>query len=91
MDARAALLEAIAGTGNSLREENHVFVLIAGDLTSRQRDVLVHQHSDFRSRSNQSKVELASQLEMWTRGDRGFAAIIIGSLNAERFTLDCRH
>jgi hypothetical protein len=45
---KTALQEAIAGTGYSLREEDNVFVIVAGDLTPRQRQLLTHEWSGFK-------------------------------------------
>jgi hypothetical protein len=91
VDTKSALLEAIAGTGYSLREEDNVFVLVAGDLTSRQRLVLTHEYSGFRSGSDETMVELGAELTMWIRTEidheNGFAGSILGSTNDERFTL----
>ncbi len=46
-DAKSALLKAIEGTGYSIKNENHVVILIASDLTPHQEDLLVHQYSNF--------------------------------------------
>jgi hypothetical protein len=90
VDTRFALLEAIAGTGYSLRESNQVLVLVAGDLTSRQQQMLDHEYPDFKSGSQQTMVELGVQLTMWMRaeidGEAGFAGSILGATNDERFT-----
>ena len=48
VDARSALLEAIEGTGYTIRDEDNVMVLIAGDLTSHQRDLLAHEYDGFK-------------------------------------------
>jgi hypothetical protein len=90
VDTRSALLEAIAGTGYSLRASNGVFALIAGDLTSRQQQVLDHEYPDFRSDPHQTMVQLGVQLTMWMSeidGASGFAVSILGATNDERFTL----
>jgi hypothetical protein len=90
VDTRSALLEAIAGTGYSLKASNGVFVLIAGDLTSRQQQVLDHEYPDFKSEPHQTMVELGVQLTMWMLteidGVTGFAGSILGATNDERFT-----
>jgi hypothetical protein len=90
LDGRSALLEAIAGTGYSLKTSNGVSVLIAGDLTSRQQRVLDHEYADFRSDPHQTMVGLGVQLTMWMRteidGASGFAGSILGATNDERFT-----
>jgi hypothetical protein len=91
VDAKSALLEAIAGTGYSLREENNVFVLVAGDPTSRQRQLLNHEFSEFKSGSDQTMAMLGTDLTMWIRAavdhETGFGGSILGSTNDERFTL----
>jgi hypothetical protein len=91
VDAKSALLEAIAGTGYSLREEDNVFVLVAGDLTSRQRQLLTHECSGFKSGSGETMVKLGFELTMWIRmevdHETGFGGSILGSTNDERFTL----
>lgn len=91
VDTRSALLEAIAGTGYSLREENHVFLLIAGDLTPRQSQLLNHECSGFKSGSDQTMVMLGADLTMWIRmgvdHETGFGGSILGSTDDERFTL----
>lgn len=90
VDIRSALQEAIAGTGYSLKKSNQVFVLIAGDLTSRQRQVLDHEYPDFKSGSDQTMVELGVQLTMWMRTEidheAGFGGSILSATNDERFT-----
>jgi len=91
VDTKSALLEAIAGTGYSLREEDNVLVLVAGDLTSRQRKLLTHEYSGFRSGSDETMVELGAALTMWIRmevdHETGFGGSILGSTNDERLTL----
>jgi len=90
VDTRSALLEAIAGTGYSLREEDNVFVLMAGDLTSRQRQLLTHECSGFKSGPDQTMVMLGAGLTMWIRTEvdqeSGIAGSILSSTNDERFT-----
>jgi hypothetical protein len=91
VDARVALLKAIEGTGYSLKDEEHVTVLIAGDVTSRQEELLMHRYSNFES-SNQTMVEMGANLTGWmlVEVDRaeGYGGSIPGSTNDERFTLD---
>jgi hypothetical protein len=91
VDARFALLEAIQGTGYSLNEENHVLVLIAGDLTPRQERLLTQPYSDFKPGSNNTMVGLGVLLTTWMRATidpmAGFGGSILGSANDERFTL----
>jgi hypothetical protein len=91
VDTKAALLEAIAGTGYSLKEEDNVFVLVAGDLTFRQRQLLSHEFSEFRSGSGETMVKLGTELTMWIKTEidheDGFGGSILSSTNDERFTL----
>jgi hypothetical protein len=68
VDARSALLDALRDTDYTIREENGVLVLMAGDMTGRQWDLLTHQYSDFKSESNSTMVELGVGLTMWMRG-----------------------
>lgn len=94
VDARSAIQTAIQGTGYTLRDENPVFVLIAGDLTDRQMDLLTRSYSDFRPGPNSTMVELGAALSMWMEASLdlgfGFGGSILGSTNDERFTLgDC--
>ena len=92
VDARSALLDALRDTDYTIKEENLVFVLTAGDLTARQRDLLAHLYSDFKSESNSTMVELGVSLTMWMRAaidpQRGSMASIGGSTNDEHFTLE---
>jgi hypothetical protein len=94
LDARSALQEAIQGTGYTLRDENSVLVLIAGDLTDRQMDLLTRTYSDFRPEPNSTMVELGAALSVWMEASlgsgSGFVVGIASSTNDERFTLgDC--
>ncbi len=91
VDAKSALLEAIAGTGYSLNESNNVLVLIAGDLNPRQRMVLDHVYEDFKPGPDETMVMLGSQLTMWMQAELdhvpGFGGSILDSPDDERFTL----
>jgi hypothetical protein len=49
VDARSALLDALRDTDYTITEENGVLVLMAGDMTARQRALLTYQYSDFKS------------------------------------------
>jgi len=94
VDARSALQAAVQGTGYTLRDQNSVLVLIAGDLTARQMDLLTRSYSDFRAGPGGTMVELGAGLSMWMEAslDRsdGFGGSIMYSTNDERFTLgDC--
>jgi hypothetical protein len=92
VNARFALLEAIAGTGYSLREENHVMVLTASDVTIRQERLLMHEYSGFAAGTSSTMVELGASLTMWMRAaidpGIGFGSSILSSTNDERFTVD---
>jgi hypothetical protein len=57
VDAKSALLEAVTGTGYTVSESDDGFVLTAGDLTSRQSQVLRQKLVDFRAGSNVTMVE----------------------------------
>ncbi len=92
VDARVALRKAIEGTGYTLKEENHVLVLTAGDLSPRQKDLLFHRYADFVPGKNQTMFELGFFLSISMRQavdpKPGYAANILSSLNDERFTLE---
>jgi hypothetical protein len=92
VDARFALLEAIRGTDYSLEEENPVMVLMAGDLTPRQREPLTFSFSGFRPGSNRTMVELGVFLTERMRAaidpDHGFGGSVGSSTNDERFTME---
>ncbi|MFZ0662570.1 MAG: hypothetical protein WAM66_07760 [Acidobacteriaceae bacterium] len=91
VDARSALQMAIRDTGYTLDEESGVMVLIAGDLTARQQDLLTYPYSDFGPVSNQTMVELGAMLTGWMLADvdyaNGYVGSILGSTNDERFSL----
>jgi hypothetical protein len=91
VDARAALLEAIRGTGYSLKEDSGVFEIYAGDLTSRQHDLLTHRYQNFASNPSSTMFGLGVDLTMWMRAvidpDQGFAASILSSTSDETFNL----
>jgi hypothetical protein len=91
VDAKSALLEAIAGTGYSLYESNNVLVLIAGDLNPRQRMVLDHVYEDFKAGPDRTMVMLGVQLTMWMQAELdhvpGFGGSILYSPDDERFSL----
>lgn len=92
VSARDALLEAIQGTGYSLREEDHVTILFAGDITSRQMQLLLHRYSNFGSEQSATMADLGADLNgwMWAAVDpaAGYGASILGSTNDERFILE---
>jgi hypothetical protein len=96
-DARPALLKAIEGTGYSIENENQVVVIIAGDLAPRQRDLLAHRYSNFRTNLDGTMVDFGTTLEMWMRDavavdpKRGYGMSILGSTNDERFALRVPH
>ena len=92
VDARSALLDAVRDTDYTIGEDNGVLVLMAGDMTARQRDLLTHVYSDFKSESYGTMVELGVGLTMWMRAaidpQLGFGASIYHATNDERFTLE---
>ncbi len=94
VSAETALRKAIEGTGYTLKRDGKVLVLTAGDLSPRQKDLLLHRYADFVPGKDQTMVELGSALTMWIRAtvDRkvGFAWSILSSTNEERFTLEGR-
>jgi hypothetical protein len=69
-----------------------VFVVVAGDLTSRQQQILDHEYPDFKPGPHQTMVELGVQLPMWMRteidGEAGFGGSILGATNDERFKFE---
>jgi hypothetical protein len=91
VDAMSALLEAVAGTSYTVGKSDVGFLLIAGDLTSRQRQVLTHKFADFPGGSNATMSELENSLTMWIEGEfdhpTSFVASILGSTNDETLTL----
>jgi hypothetical protein len=94
VDAKFALLKAIQDTGYSLKEENQVIVLTAGDLSSRQRSLLALRYSIPRPTHKTSMIELSFDLTMRMRNAMdpdskyGFGASISTSSNEEQFTLE---
>jgi hypothetical protein len=91
VDAKSALLEAIAGTEYSLNESSNVLVLIAGDLSPRQRMVLDHVYEDIKAGPDRTMVMLGAQLTMWVWAELdhvpGFGGSVLYSPDDERFTL----
>lgn len=91
VDATAALQEAIKGTGYSLKEEDHVFVLTAGDVTPRQQQLLAYRYSAFKPGPDETMVGLGMTLTMWMRAvidpKWGFAMDTLSSTNEERFSV----
>jgi hypothetical protein len=68
VEARSALLDALRDTDYTIREENGLLVLMAGDMTARQWDLLTHQYSDFKSESNSTMVELGGRTNYLDEG-----------------------
>jgi hypothetical protein len=92
-DARSALSKAIEGTGYSMKDENGVVVLIAGDLAPSQRDLLVHQYSNFGTGWPSDKmICLGMTLTGWmreaARPESGYAISCSTSTNEEQFKLN---
>jgi hypothetical protein len=92
---RAALLDAIAGTGYSLRQAGMVFEVYAGDLTDRQHKLLTHTYENFGCNSPETTAMLGADLDMWMKvsvdeelgHEVGYAGSIGGSLDDEKFIL----
>jgi len=92
---REALMEATVGTGYSLEEVGGVFVFSAGDLTSRQYQLLTHSYENFGSNAPQTMALLSATLNMWLKfasdeetGQRaGYGGSILGSLDDEEFVI----
>jgi hypothetical protein len=86
------LLDALRDTDYTIGEDNGVLVLMAGDMTARQRDLLTHVYSDFKLEPYGTMVELGAGLTMWMRAaidpQVSFGASIGGATNDERFTLE---
>lgn len=87
----AALAEATKGTGYTIRNEDGVTVLVAGDLAPRQRRLLLHAYPDFGgSRAEKMAcwgVELTAALRQAARPMPGIAVSCSTSPNDEAFTL----
>lgn len=91
LEGRAALQEAIQGTGYTLHEQDGVLLLVAGDLSRRQRRLLEHRYADFRTNPGSSLADMGQALTMWMKiaaGARGgFVLGGLSSTNEEGFTL----
>lgn len=92
-DVRSALMKAIEGTGYSVREEDQVMVLLAGDLSSRQKELLDHVYPvAFRSVEKDTMIgfgmELTRRLQAVTHPQDGYAGSVSTSTNEERFVFD---
>jgi len=87
--AQDALAEAIRDTGYSLTEEDGVLVLIAGDLTPRQKNLLYLQYADFQASGTMAVMAANLTGWMWTatHPTAGYGGSITGSTNDEHFTL----
>jgi hypothetical protein len=94
VSAIKALSEAIEGTEYSIKREGPVVILLATDLTSRQKKLLTLQYDDFPTKS-QTMSSLAATLTMWMRAATvpsiGFAGSILGSLNDEQISVHTAH
>jgi hypothetical protein len=90
-DAESALNVAVAGTGYTVAKSDYEFLLTAGDLTSRQMQVLTRKFAGFQGGSNMTMVALGSELTMMVQSDlhhlTGFVGSIAGSTNDEEFSL----
>lgn len=91
VSADFALTEAVAATGYLVSKSDVGFVLVAGDLTSRQQEILSRRHSGF-SGSNAMMTELGAQLSALIQSEfdspAGYGGSILHSTNEERFTLE---
>jgi len=87
--AQNALTEAIRDTGYSLREDDGVQVLIAGDLTPSQKNILYLQYANFQSSGTMAVMaaNLTGWMWMATHPGSGYGGSTLGSTNDERFTL----
>ncbi len=94
VQAKEALSLAIEGTGYSLKKEGTVFVLMAGDLAPRQKQLLTQRYDGFHV-EDQSMNSVAAMLTMWMRAAiypiAGFGGSILGSTNDEKIRVDSKH
>ena len=91
VSAETALRKAMEGTGYTLKEEGEVLVLTAGDLSPRQKELLLHRYNDFVPGKDQTMVGLGIFLSIWMRMAEdpkpGYGGSILTAVNDERFTL----
>jgi hypothetical protein len=92
VDAESALMAAVVGTGYTVEESGDGFLVIAGDLTPRQRQVLTHEYLGFQGGANVTMAKLGSQLTILMESEiddlTGFGGSTPGSANDENFTLE---
>lgn len=88
---RSALKAAIRGSGFKLKNDGGVFVIVARDLTPRQKKLLYHRYSQIKCAANSTLVGMGADLTMWMLAaedkNRGSGWDILSSMNDERFTL----
>jgi hypothetical protein len=91
VDVQTALSAAIEGTGYTIRNEDGVTVLTAGDLAPHQRDLLLHTFSGFGGKYTNRMVcwgiNLTIALRRAVHSSSGFAASCSTSPNDEEFAL----
>jgi hypothetical protein len=92
VDAKSALMAAVEGTGYTVSETEAGFLLTAGDLTPRQRDVVARNLPGLFPVVDATMVDLGVQLSMLLETDldhpTGFLASILSSTDDEKFSLD---
>jgi hypothetical protein len=91
-DARSVLLKAIEGTTYSIQDQNHVVLILAGDLTRREKDLLIHRYSKFATGLPSNKmVCLGMVLNGWmgeaVHPGAGFGGSCATSTNEEQLKL----
>lgn len=91
VDVETALRDAVCGTGYSLQQRSGVLMLIAGDLTARQKRVLSLPVADFRAEPGSSLSDMGQSLTMWLQNTLhpggGYMLGGISSTNEEGFTM----
>lgn len=91
VSVREALREAIQGTGYVVEEDGEVLVLMAGDVTERQKGLLHHVLTGFKPGLGETMAGLSFLLTAWVRAlsasHQGTAASILESTNEEGFTV----
>jgi len=92
VDAASALSVAIEGTGYSIEIRDGVTVLMAGDLTAYQRELVTHSFTDFNPGKAEIMVSLGAMLTGWLRAfidpTTGWGGSILSSTNEEKLNLE---
>jgi hypothetical protein len=95
VDAKTALHEAIAGTGYSLEEKDGVIVLMAGDMTPYQRELLTYRLKDFGGGSGSILADWNFRLNMWLDAEidpkSGYLGSLLFSPDDEVFPIETIH